>query len=94
MSRHVKLTDGTTYSVDRCGAMDERLRLRVTDTGFDMLEAVEKFGDPALTSTIEHYFDGTTTDHVYYEGYTTLESLLSESGGMVISMKRGTGNSQ
>lgn len=88
MSRHVKLTDGTAYTVDRCGADDERLRIRVTEPGFDMLEAVQKFGNPALTSTIEHYFDGTETDHVYFEGYTALESLLSEDTGMVVSMKR------
>lgn len=88
MSRHVKLTDGTAYTVDRCGADDERLRIRVTEPGFDMLEAVQKFGNPALTATIEHYFDGTETDHVYFEGYTALESLLSEEMGMVVSMKR------
>ena len=91
--RHVRLTDWTAYAVDRCGADEERLRLRVTDPGFDMLTAVQKFGDPALTATIEHYFDGTETDHVYFEGYTVLESLLSENAGMVVVMKRAASNS-
>ena len=94
MSRHVKLTDGTTYPVDRCGADEERLRIRVTAPGFDMLEAVQKFGDPAKTETIEHYFDGTETDHVYFTGYTDLESLLSENAGMVVTLRRAAGNSQ
>ena len=86
--RNVKLTDGTVYPVDRCGAMDDRLRIRVTDPEFDMLKAVEKFGDPELTRVIEHYFDGTSTDHVYYNGYTILESLLAENGGLVVTMRR------
>ncbi len=93
MSRHVKLTDGTVYPVDRCGADDERLRIRVTEPGFDMLEAVQSFGNPEKTSTIEHYFDGTETDHVYFTGYTVLESLLSENAGMVVSMKRAASDS-
>lgn len=88
MSRNIKLTDGTTYPVDRCGADGERLRIRVTKPGFDMLEAVQKFGNPELTAVIEHYFDGTETDHIYFEGYTVLESLLAENAGMVISAKR------
>ena len=74
--------------MDRCGADSERLRIRVIDPEFDMLTAVQKFGNPELTKVIEHYFDGTNTDHVYYNGYTGLESLLAESAGMVISMKR------
>lgn len=93
MSRHVKLTDDTVYQVDRCGADEERLRLRVTDPGFDMLTAVQKFGNPELTATIEHFFDGTETDHVYFKGYTVLESLLSEEAGMVVSMKRAASDS-
>lgn len=88
--RNVRLTDGTTYPVDRCGADSERLRIRVTDPAFDMLAAVRTFGDPELTRVIEHYFDGTSTDHVFYEGYTFLESLLSENNGMVVSMKKQT----
>lgn len=93
MSRHVKLTDGTTYPVDRCGADDERLRIRVTEPGFDMLEAVQKFGNPALTATIEHFFDGTETDHIFFEGYTVLESLLAENAGMVVALKRAASDS-
>ena len=93
MSRHVRLTDETTYPVDRCGADDERLRIRVTEPGFDMLEAVQKFGNPALTATIEHFFDGTETDHIFFEGYTVLESLLAENAGMVVALKRAASDS-
>ena len=74
--------------MDRCGADSERLRIRVIDPEFDMLTAVQKFGNPELTRVIEHYFDGTNTDHVYYNGYTGLESLLAENAGIVISMRR------
>lgn len=34
MSRRAKLTDGTVYPVNPYGADDERLRSRITDTGF------------------------------------------------------------
>lgn len=90
MSRKVKLTDGTVYEVDRCGADGERLRIRVIDPEFTMLDAVQKFGNPVLTAVIEHFFEGTETDHVLFEGYTGLESLLSENAGMVISLLKAT----
>lgn len=89
MARMVRLTDGTAYPVDRCGSDGERLRLRVTDQAFDMLTAVTKFGNPELTAEIEHYFEGTETDHITFYGYTVLESLLAERSGMVVSMKKG-----
>lgn len=86
--RNVRLTDGTVYPVDRCGADGVRLRIRVTDPQVDMITAVQKFGRPELTSAIEHYFDGTETDHIVFSGYTVLESLLAENAGIVVVMKR------
>ena len=69
MSRHVKLTDGTVYPVDRCGADDERLRIRITDHGFDMLEAVQKFGNPALAAPTS-FVTGTVTDNSIQVSWT------------------------
>lgn len=88
MARNIRLADGTVYPVDRCGADGERLRLRVTD-GLFLLTAAVTFSAPEKTYVIEHYFDGTETDHVFFEGYTVLLALSVEAGGIAVLLKKG-----
>ena len=82
--RKVKLVDGTVYTVDRCGASDGRLNIRVTSAGFTIREAADKFSDPANTAAIEHYFDGSLVDHVRFLGYTVLNGLSADRAGVYI----------
>jgi len=91
--RNIKLLDGTVYQVDRCGAADGQLRLRLLPP-WDLLEVVTKFRDPEKTAKIEHYFDGTETDHVFFENYTVFSALEIEGENVLIVLKReeGIGN--
>ena len=51
--RNIKLLDGTVYQVDRCGAADGLLRIRILPP-FKLTDVVKKFTTPAKTGTIEH----------------------------------------
>jgi hypothetical protein len=83
----VKLLDDTTYPVDRCGTMNDQLLIRVTEGS--ILSLVPEFGDPEKTAVIEHYFEGTETDHVFFNGYTALTAMSQDQNGVLIYLKRG-----
>ena len=89
--RNIKLLDGTIYQVDRCGAADGRLRLRLINLPGDinaaMISVITAFGDPAKTAVIEHYFDETINDHQVYEHYTALEAVMTDGPGLVVIMR-------
>ena len=68
--RKIKLVDGTIYTVDRCGADGGILSINVVSE--KLVDLVPVFADPEKTAIIEHYFDGTETDHVFYKSYTQL----------------------
>ena len=87
--RNIKLTDGTVYEVDRCGAADGQLRLRILPP-FKIVDVVKKFTNPAKTATIEHYFDGTETDHVFFDHYTEFLSVEVVEDKLLIVLKRET----
>lgn len=86
--RKIRLNDGTEHEVDRCGADDGILSIRVTDNN-DLLELVEEFGKPQNTARIEHWFDGTETDHVWFDGYTELITVQSTREGILLTLRRG-----
>ena len=86
--RNIKLTDGTVYPVDRCGATLNELMINVT-SGDDLLDLVMEFGVPAKVARIEHWFDGTDTDHVVYEGYTALTAASNTGTGVMIMLQKG-----
>lgn len=85
--RNIRLTDGSTYPVDRCGAANDILYLNVPDGDFPGLVAV--FAQPALTERIEHWFDGTEVDHIVYEGYTRLSSASLSFTGVSLVLQKG-----
>lgn len=91
--RNIKLLDGTVYQVDRCGAADGQLRIRLLPP-FKIVDVVKKFTNPAKTATIEHYFDGTETDHVFFDHYTEFLSVEVVEDKLLIVLKReeGIGN--
>ena len=84
--RNIKLLDGTVYQVDRAGAADGQLRLRILPP-FKIADVAKKFTSPAKTATIEHYFDGTETDHVYFEHYTEFLSMEVSGDKLLIVMR-------
>ena len=84
--RNIKLLDGTVYQVDRAGAADGQLRLRLLPP-WDLVEVVQKFKDPEKTAKIEHYFDGTETDHVTFEHYTEFTALEIVGDKLLIVMR-------
>ena len=85
--RNIKLLDGTVYQVDRCGAADGQLRIRLLPP-FKIVDVVKKFTNPAKTATIEHYFDGTETDHVFFDHYTAFSALEVDGDKLLIVLKR------
>ena len=87
--RNIKLKDGTTYQVDRCGAADGLLRIRILPP-FDVREVFETFFDHSKTDRIEHYFDGTETDHVFFDHYTSVLALEVDGDKLLIIMKEVT----
>lgn len=82
--RNIKLADGSVFPVDRCGASDGTLYLRVTAEDYTVQQAAVSFGDPAKTVIIEHYFDGTNVDHQRFIGFTVLQSLILDRNGVTI----------
>ena len=84
--RNIKLLDGTTYQIDRCGAADGVLRIRILPP-FKLVDVLKKFTAKAKTEKIEHYFDGTETDHVFFEHYTEFLSMSVEGDKLLIIMK-------
>jgi len=87
--RNIKLLDGTVYQVDRCGAADGQLRIRLLPP-FKIVDVVKKFTNPAKTATIEHYFDGTETDHVFFDHYTEFLSVEVVEDKLLVVLKRET----
>lgn len=87
--RNIKLLDGTIYQVDRCGAADGQLRIRLLPP-FKIVDVVKKFTNPAKTATIEHYFDGTETDHVFFDHYTEFLSVEVVEDKLLVVLKRET----
>ncbi len=85
--RKIKLADGSTYEVDRCGAADGVLWLNVI-SGASILSMVEIFSDTEKTATIEHYFEGTDTDHIFFVGYTTIISAALSPTGLTLALRR------
>ena len=86
--RKIRLTDGSVYSVDRCGASGGVLYIRVTDADMTLLKAVSVFDNPEKTKVIEHFFEGTETDHQFYEGYDTLHAAALDSGAVLVILHR------
>lgn len=85
--RNIKLTDGTVYPVDLCGASGNTLYVNVTEPK-DLLSLVLVFGQEEKVRRIEHYFDGTETDHVFFEGYKHLTSAAITDTGVQMALKR------
>ena len=85
--RNIRLTDGSVWLVDRCGAAEGTMLLNVTGTD-DLLGTVLVFGREELTARIEHYFDGTETDHVFFDGYKHLVSASISSTGVTLILKQ------
>lgn len=86
--RKVKLNNGKTYQVDRCGAAGDLLMINVVSGTIKALANV--FGNPENTGRIEHYFEGTETDHVFYDGYTVLTGLSLSETGVTVMLRRET----
>lgn len=84
--RNIKLTDGTVYQVDRCGAADGLLRLRILPP-YELLDVVTRLNDPEATASIEHYFDGTETDHVFFEGYTDFLAMEKAGDALLVILR-------
>lgn len=84
--RHVKLTDGTVYPVDLCGAAPDRLIINVTEG--DLPDLVLKFGTEENVVRIEHYYDDTNTDHRFFEGFTALISVTITDTGVMLTLKK------
>lgn len=84
--RNIRLLDGTVYQVDRAGAADGQLRLRLLPP-WDLVEVVTKFKNQELTAKLEHYFDGTETDHVFFDHYTVFSALEVDGDKLLIVMK-------
>ena len=84
--RNIKLLDGTVYQVDRCGAADGVLRIRILPP-FKLVDVLKKFTVRAQTEKIEHFFDGTETDHVFFEHFTEFLSMSVEGDRLLIIMK-------
>ena len=82
--RKIRLTDGTEYPVSMCGASDGVLAIRVTEGS--LLDLVMVFGVPEKVAKIEHWFDGTDTDHVFFEGYTELRVASQERDGVMLML--------
>lgn len=88
--RNIRLTDGTVYPVDRCGAASGMLMVNVT-SGDDLLDLVMVFGVPEKVARIEHFYDGTETDHVWFDGYTALVSATITDTGVMMMLKKEVG---
>lgn len=84
--RKIRLSNGAEYPVDRCGVSGDMLLVRVTEG--NLLDLVMVFGRPENTATIEHWFEGTETDHVTYEGYTELRTASQEREGVMMLLYR------
>lgn len=89
--RNIKLSNGNVYQVDRCGADATTLMVNVVHEGYHLLDLVEVFGYPENVQTIEHYFDGTTTDHRFFEGYTKLTNASTSQTGTLLILQKGSG---
>ena len=85
--RQIRLTDGSTYPVDRGGAANDTLYLNVP--GGDLPALVAVFARQDLTDRIEHWFDGTEVDHITYDGYTRLASASLSPTGVSLMLQRG-----
>ena len=84
--RIIRLTDGTEYPVDNCGALDGVLYVNVLNK--DLLGLVLIFGNAEKTAVIVHEFEGTNTDRVEYVGYTELTSAAITSTGTRMSLRK------
>lgn len=85
--RNIKLTDGTVYPVDLCGASGNILYVNVTEPK-DLLNLVLVFGQEEKVERIEHWYDGTETDHIFFEGYKHLTSAAITDTGVQMTLKR------
>ena len=85
--RNIKLTDGTVYPVDLCGASYGTLYVNVTEPK-DLLALVLVFGQEEKVERIEHWYDGTETDHIFFEGYKHLTSAAITDTGVQMTLKR------
>ena len=83
--RRIKLTNGVEYEVDRCGADERHLMINIISQ-LTMLNAVATFSQSALTQRIEHYFEGTETDHVVFDGYTCLVAVSISNTGILLTL--------
>ena len=84
--RNIKLTDGTVYHVDRCGAADGTLMINIIEQP-DIWDIVETISKEENVSTIEHYFDGTETDHVFFRGYIYLVAAALTFTGVTVTLR-------
>lgn len=85
--RHIKLTDGVVYTAIRCGALNNQLFLAV-ETDQDWIAIIDEFSSPEKTAVIEHWYDGTETDHVKFEGFTALVQIVAIDGGYNIMLEK------
>ncbi len=71
--RKITMADGTSWEVTRCGAADGFLWIRLPGNSVTVAEAAASFGDPAVTQTIVHDWDG--NDKQAFDGYTDLRRI-------------------
>ena len=88
--RKIRLSDEnkTEYEVTACGADDATLFMTLV-TDEDLLDTALMFGHSENVETIEHYFEGTDTDHVFFTGFTSLYLLTRVSGKTNLMLNKG-----
>ena len=86
--RNIRLNDGTVYTVDRCGGDSRNMAANITSRA-TLASLVEVFNIPEKVSHIEHYYDGTKTDRVVYDGYTELIGACVTDTGVTITLRKG-----
>lgn len=86
--RIIRLVDGKVYQVDRCGADLTMLSVNITSQE-NLLSMVEEFSKPENLTVIEHRYEDTETDHVFFEGYTRLAGLYITPTGVNMLLNKG-----
>ena len=85
--RKIRLSDGTEYAINRCGAAENVLWLLVTDTT-DIASLVPTFCDAEKTETITDFWTDDAMPPVTYTGYTMGWSFTQQAEGVLIALGR------
>lgn len=88
--RKIRLNDGTEYGIDRCGAEDNVLWIRVTSTD-NIYELIFTFADAEKTAVITEFWTDESLPPTVYEGYTAGKTFQRQDGGILIGLEKGEG---